>query len=444
MKKICFLILLLVAPMVYAQTTREDLQKDKIRMLANYAPYGKPSMKQTPAPKGYKPFYISHYARHGSRHLISNSAYHYLIPLMEKAEKEDQLTDLGKTMLERARKGYAHAKGKGGELSLLGGKQHEQTARRMYKKYPQVFRKGNIVTAYASYVDRSRQSMEHFCAELRRMNPKLQISEYSGKEYSYFVRPGHDSIGYESGSKAVKRRAERMEDSLKHTVNISDRIFKNPKFVTDNKKKHYLVAHSFHEIYKSMYSLPEVGLDFNVFTDDELFTYFKMFNINWMERTYVIPGEPPFYKRAYATLKNMISLADEAIRQGRDGATLRFGHDTFVMPLAYVLGMDGCADFSPREEDWEESYKYFVAADIVPMAANIQMIFYKNKKGGDILVKFLLQEKEKHVPVKTDMWPYYRWSDVKDYYMNLMEKVSPIEYVNPDKPTTPNDKEINT
>ena len=33
-----------------------------------------------------------------------------------------------------------------------------------------------------------------------------------------------------------------------------------------------------------------------------------------------------------------------------------------------------------------------------------------------MLVKVLLNEQEARLPFKTKTWPYYRWSDLRDYY----------------------------
>ena len=51
----------------------------------------------------------------------------------------------------------------------------------------------------------------------------------------------------------------------------------------------------------------------------------------------------------------------------------------------------------------------------------MQIVFYKKKAktDGDILVKFLLNEQEVHVPVETDSFPYYKWDDVRAYYGQL-------------------------
>ena len=58
------------------------------------------------------------------------------------------------------------------------------------------------------------------------------------------------------------------------------------------------------------------------------------------------------------------------------------------------------------------------------MGCNIQLIFYRPKKGktGDILVKALLNEREAKLPVSTDQYPYYKWSDLRQYYLDKLAK----------------------
>ena len=45
------------------------------------------------------------------------------------------------------------------------------------------------------------------------------------------------------------------------------------------------------------------------------------------------------------------------------------------------------------------------------------------KSPDDILVKCLLNEMEATLPVETDAFPYYRWSDVREYYMTKCSNV---------------------
>ena len=50
-------------------------------------------------------------------------------------------------------------------------------------------------------------------------------------------------------------------------------------------------------------------------------------------------------------------------------------------------------------------------------ACNIQLIFYrKGRNNDDVLVKCLLNGREASLPVPTDSYPYYKWSDFRQFY----------------------------
>jgi hypothetical protein len=68
------------------------------------------------------------------------------------------------------------------------------------------------------------------------------------------------------------------------------------------------------------------------------------------------------------------------------------------------------------ENNPENVYKIWSDFKVSPMGANLQIIFFKKEKSKNILVKFLHNEKEVAIPVKTDIYPFYRWEDVKRYY----------------------------
>ena len=57
-------------------------------------------------------------------------------------------------------------------------------------------------------------------------------------------------------------------------------------------------------------------------------------------------------------------------------------------------------------------------------ASNFQLIFYRGKKASDdILVKCLLNGEEATLPMKTDNFPYYKWSDFRDFYTAKINSV---------------------
>ena len=159
---------------------------------------------------------------------------------------------------------------------------------------------------------------------------------------------------------------------------------------------------------------------FQYFTDEEIYELWKVKNIYWYLQWANSPQgghRMPFIERALLT--NMIETADEAIAQGKRGATLRFGHETCVLPLACLLELDNvnysCDDLNTLHEYWR-NYEIF------PMGCNIQMVFYRNAS-NDILVKVLLNEHEATLPFKTSTFPYYRWNDIKPYYQQKLKTV---------------------
>ena len=90
-----------------------------------------------------------------------------------------------------------------------------------------------------------------------------------------------------------------------------------------------------------------------------------------------------------------------------------------VLPLACLLGLNGADlqtdDVASLEEKGWINYRIF------PMASNIQMVFYRRSPADkDVLVKILLNENEATLPkaLKPVSGPYYRWSDVRKYYLN--------------------------
>ena len=61
----------------------------------NDCPYQFENVTLTKAPDGYKPFYISHYSRHGSRYYWNSQLYVDLDTLLTKAHDRQQLTAEG-------------------------------------------------------------------------------------------------------------------------------------------------------------------------------------------------------------------------------------------------------------------------------------------------------------------------------------------------------------
>ena len=127
-------------------------------------------------------------------------------------------------------------------------------------------------------------------------------------------------------------------------------------------------------------------------------------------------------------LSDFIAKADAALTSGSQrAADLRFAHDVSVAPLSALIGIEGCDKRLPAKDVW----KYWMTSEYVPMAMNLQMVFYRkdgDTKCKDVLVKFLLNEQERLVPALTPVeGPYYRWKDVRKF---LLEKVKYAHEIN--------------
>ena len=150
-----------------------------------YYAYQAPKVKYTPVPKGYKPFYISHYGRHGSRWMPKDSRYEWIAA---QFADESNLTDFGMEVKRRLQPALENARGNGGKLTPLGAEQHRQIAGRMFKRYKEIFRQKDLkISARSSTSPRCAASMNAFCEQLRRLNPALDITEETDQKYMYYI-----------------------------------------------------------------------------------------------------------------------------------------------------------------------------------------------------------------------------------------------------------------
>ena len=122
-------------------------------------------------------------------------------------------------------------------------------------------------------------------------------------------------------------------------------------------------------------------------------------------------------------MMDFIEKADAAMQPGSHRtADLRFGHDTSILPLFALMGVD---DPQNRNLPYKEAHaKGWYAFFQVPMATNCQMIFYQNKK-GEVLTKVLYNEKEILIPgIEPVSGPYYRWDELKAHFLDLCKQAS--------------------
>lgn len=403
---------------VSAQTTFEEISADLNKAGGVYLAYPKVEAKQTPAPKGYKPFYVSHYGRHGSRYLLGDRDYLWIIQLMQKADSVNGLTPLGKDVLKRLTLVWQEVQGRAGDLTPLGVRQHQGIAERMTKNFPEVFRGKRSVSARSTVVYRCAMSMAAFGDRLKGLNPQLDISyEMSEKYMSYLNYHTDRSNAFTHGEKGPwVEEYRKFEEQQVKPDRLVNTLFSNADFIRCEVNPNNLMW-GLYWIAVDMQDIETPVSFYDIFTAREMFDLWQCVNY----RFYIGNANPLASKgivmaNAKSLVENIIESADAAIKDHSIAATLRFGHDGNVIPLLALLQIE---NFDVAVAGPSEVYKYWCDFKATPMASNVQIVFFENKK-GDVLVKFLHNEKEVHIPVKTDNWPYYHWNEVRDYYQNRL------------------------
>lgn len=421
------------------------IAQDRHQMGSNYYAYPTPTAKYTKAPAGYKPFYLSHYGRHGSRFHQPADHYHALYNTLAKADSAGKLTDLGKSLLERAKFLDEYAAPRAGDLTQLGVAQHQGIAKRMVKSFPEIFKNDAYVEAYASTSVRCVVSMAAFLEELHALKPKVEIHQESGKYLMSFISPlDFGKIIGESNTPTWQKENEKLYSHVNPT-RMMRTIFNDSNYIQKNVDAGDLFS-KIYEIGNSLQGSPEIEFSFDdLWTEEDLTARWHAQNAWW----YSVLGNNPFAKKqgldnARPLLKNVLDEADKVIAADtaktdktagkkpakKTSATLRFGHDTVIFPFAVLLQLEnGTQNTGIETADMENLHKVWRDYEISPMAANIQLVFYKSsKKGAPILVKVMLNEIEQKLPVDCERKderretrdcpavPYYRWEDVKEFY----------------------------
>lgn len=406
---------MMVAIASSAQTTKKEMSHDIYRTGSNYFAYPGPrQQKLTPPPQGYEPFYIFHYARHGSRYMSNNQYYVTAINMLDSAQNVGLLSTKGKEVLDKLRIGYADAWHRDGDLTALGGQQHREIAHRMYERFRDFLSQPLQVDAKSSTSRRCMLSMFNFCMEMQSLNPEMAIELNASK---------HD-MKYVVEDMSLKPDPSQESDAMWQQAKVIFDRAHNPQrlvasLITDTSK----LASSFNgrELMEALYNVaedlqnvPELGISLiDIFTPDELFSMWQGYNVSWLLDTGLVPGSAPYYRIVNEVVDSIVASADKVIMERKPAMTLRFSHDSSVLPLAYVLGLKEAVGAT---NDLENLYKYISIDKIIPMAANIQMVFYRKNESNDILVKFLLNENETTIPdINTKTPLYYHWNDVRSY-----------------------------
>jgi len=378
-------------------------------------------------PEGYVPFYINHISRHGSRHLSSSKYDKSIYELLDLAEKEKKLTFEGKKLKGKVEEILKIEKGNYGLLTSIGVEEQKGIAKRMYENNKEVFEKE--VEAVATYVKRAQESRDVFLEELSEYTPNIKFKVSTNGKEDIELRFFDISSAYLEYEKKEPWKTEykKYSKTKDYTNRILEQFFAKEFIEKLNRGEIQLKSEEGKVILKSgddavsnLYDLyvlqADIGKDFDIgkyFTEEELKWYEELDNIKtFYEKGPGMTGENIATDIAIPLLKEFIETSDKAIENKNISANLRFAHAETIIPFISIMEIEG---MSEKQNDMSKVYQTWDGSKISCMAANIQWIFYKNET-NDIIVKILHNEEPVSLPIKTDIAPFYKWSEMKEFY----------------------------
>ena len=397
----------------------------------------------SPVPKGFKPFYISHYGRHGSRYEQNSTFGRNAQMGFAYLDSLGLLTPAGKSLWNDVEAVVAAHVGMEGSLTPRGAREHKMLAARMADRYPEVFKDKNRqeVNSFSSTNFRCIVSMCNFTNSLKEKFPKQEFTFTSAERFMAYInpslsvrRPGEAPRvrpAMPAGPRPAAPAAPRGYTPATGEPGYDFTRFLTP-LVTDLNAALKALGNP-EQFVRAIYTtgglcqvIDFLGIDIyrKYFTPEELAYFWGSGNdsIYRMWGGSVENGDVIRYA-IRPLMMDFIEKADAAMQpDSHRAADLRFGHDTSILPLFALMGVDDLQGrvFPYREAHLNGWYAFFQ----VPMATNCQMIFYKNKK-GEVLTKVLYNEKEVKIPgIEPVSGPYYRWPELKAHFIKLCDKAA--------------------
>ncbi len=406
-----------------AQTIRDEIRENIRCTASNYMAYPNPvQFKLTPAPNRKKPFYISHYGRHGSRYHNKQEIYEIPYKILATADSLGKLTSLGQEVKHRLDLICQDAKGQSGELTDLGARQQRDIMRRMVEHFPEVFQDGVSVDARSTLVTRCILSMEHAMVQLSRMRPRVQIHHNATERDMYYLSFQKNRTFSMMMDSTAKARYDTFAQKYEKNDRLMSELFNDMDYVreqVDEGKLNYYLFKVASNV-QSTDMRKNITL-YDLFTDDEAYRNWKKENAWWyvcFGGSSLSGGKHPYMQRNL--LRRIIEQADSCIRLPQPGAQLRYGHETVLLPLVCLMDINGYGLATDNLESLDR--KGWANYRIFPMGANLQLVFYReNPADEDVLVKVLLNENEATLPMDDVGEGFYRWSDMREYYLKKLE-----------------------
>lgn len=361
--------------------------------------------------------FINHVGRHGARYPSSSDNCRLLKAALMKADSLGTITQTGRELLRLTDRVIRLTAGRWGALDSLGMAEQEAIATRMIRNYPELFGGDATVEALSSYSPRAMMSMYSFTHRLDRLNNETTFCTVTGRVNSPLMRPFDTVKAYIDfrDNKEWEPTYNEYFDSECPTTAIMRAL--GARFPFDNAAHVRKLAYAEWAVLAGC-SAMSVEVDPLVyFTLEELNAVWSCFNLRQYLRYSASTVSTVPAEIAAALVLNLVETTDSFIN-GERGTTvrLRFGHAETLMPLLSLLRLRGCYYLTNYFDTVAQHWRDF---DIVPMAANLQLVLFRSRSTGRYYLRASLNETPLPLLPNSDEI-YVPWTTARDYMMRCL------------------------
>lgn len=397
--------------------TKAEMMENLNKTGGEYFMYPFEDVSVTPAPKGYKPVYISHIGRHGARYGVADGLYETIRKVLGDAHEAGKLTEAGEDLYARYERFYPTVAHRGGDLTQEGQRQLRGIADVMYRDFPEVFKGRTRAVVLSTAVPRVMMSMLSFLDELKGLDRDFTYSVDAGRVFLPILEPDGGQNPYRIKTQIpaeAKATSAAMQEALINPKEFCSRFFTDTDYI-ESAIGMWQFESNLRTVVVDIQCLGGEQPDRfeDIFTPEELFNIWEVRNYNG----YLYMGRSPLtdnfgcLKNA-AILESMIESADEDLASGDVQLRLRFSHDTAILPLVSYMCLDNFGAVVTEPSDVKNWWR----SDKIPMASNLQLVFYRSSRTPEILVKVLYNGCESSLPIPQVAPSFYSWTAFKEYY----------------------------
>ena len=364
----------------------------------------------------YKRQFINHVGRHGARYPASAANCLKLAKALDRADSLGTITPLGRQLAVLNRRVIELSTGRWGALDSLGMAEQRAIASRMFANFPELFKSGRV-SAISSYSPRAMMSMMSFVHQLDRLNNHPEFVTSTGRVNSALMRPfdvDQDYLDFRADKTWEPAYIEYYNQTCP-TAAITRVLGKNYPFENADQWRDLAITEYYVLAGLSAMGLPNESDKY--LTIEEQNALWSCFNLRqYLQRTASTVSTVPA-DIAAALLLNLIETADNFINgESETAVNLRFGHAETLMPLLSLMRLPGCYYITNYFDTVAQHWRDF---DVVPMASNLQMILFKERKSGRYYVRFDLNERPVSL-IPNNESIYLPWGVARDYLMRCV------------------------